>query len=466
MEKRPIRSALVVLLLYTLLTILLTWPLLPHLHTHVLGPEKADNYEYVWQLWWVPHALFDLGASPYFQPNIYYPSGYPLAYGEITPLHTFFLMPLVRGLGEVTTYNLIMLTSTTLSAWTTYFLARRWLRPMVGDNAMLLAMCSFTVGCSFAFSQYQLVRFAGHLPLIATHWVVLALFALDRWLVERNQRDAILIGLSVSFAALASWYYAFMLALILPLYTLLRAENLRGLLAERRTWASAGLALVITAVLCVPFLTPYLQLARDGDTAVPLDSAAFWSASPVDYLVPNPQHPLWGQFAQHLIWPFGGRAPGEFMSASVGWVTLLFGLIGWRQARGKNWRALKWLALLAFVLSLGLILNFSRIPTGIPMPAMLLSRILPGADSLRSWGRFSVFVHLAFSLLAGAGLATWAMRRPPRFHLTVAAVVCVVLLFSLWIGPAPLVPVEPRPVDRWLADQPADFAIMQYPVDV
>jgi hypothetical protein len=466
MKKHEVRGALAVLILYGLLSVALTWPLLPHLNTHVLGPEKADNYSYIWKLWWVPHAIFDLGQTPFSQPDIYYPFGYPLAYDETTPLHTFFAMTLTRTFGVVAAYNLIMLCSTALSGWFTYFLARRWLLPIAGEAGHLLSVCCFTAGCSFAFSQYQMVRFAEHLNLIATHWVVLAFYLLDCWLAERRLHQAILLGTSVGLAALASWYYAFILAAVLALYSLFRAENLRRVLLEKRTWIALGAAAAIVLAFCVPFLMPYVQLARQGDTVVPTYSSEFWSASPVDYLVPNPQHPLWGRFAQAVIWPFGGRAPGEFMSASIGWVTLLFGVMGWRQACGRNWRALKGVAVFAFVLSLGPVLNFSRLPTGIPLPVALLSQIIPGAASLRSWGRFSLFVLLAFSLLAGAGLAVWAQRRAAHSRTALAAAVCAVLLFSLWIGPAPLVPVEPRPVDRWLAEQPGRFAIMQYPIDV
>jgi hypothetical protein len=39
-----------------------------------------------------------------------------------------------------------------------------------------------------------------------------------------------------------------------------------------------------------------------------------------------------------------------------------------------------------------------------------------------------------------------------------------VLLFTLWIGPMKLVTVKPRPVDAWLASQPAHSVLMQYPL--
>src|SRR5690606_16152809 len=124
---------LIVPLLYALLTCAFTFPLILNLTTHVLGDARLDNYEYVWKLWWVQHAVFDLGVSPWFHERIYYPFGYPLAYGEMTPIHTFLLMPVTRVLGAVVTYNLIMIGSSILTGWATYALARRWLTRLTSD---------------------------------------------------------------------------------------------------------------------------------------------------------------------------------------------------------------------------------------------------------------------------------------------------------------------------------------------
>jgi hypothetical protein len=458
------RNDLLVIGGYTLLTLIFTWPLIAHPNTHVLG-IVGDNYEYVWKMWWVPHALFDRHISPFVQPDLYYPYGYALALGEITPVNTFFLMPLTLLLGEVTTYNLAILASCVLSGWITYRLMGRWLQRLDAEiDDRIRVICAFYAGAAFTFSAYRLVRLGGHLPLVGTQWLVLAVLGLDRWLENRRLPDAAIMALGITLASLSSWYYAYMLVLLLPVYVIAYG-GLPALIRDRRTWLGVGLAGVIVAALCVPFMLPYLQLNTTGQTFVPLDDAAFWAASPVDYLIPNPTHPLWSRFAQRLIWPFGPDAPLEF-AATVGWLTLLFGVWGWGRLRQPHWRAIKWVIGAAFILSLGPFLSISRLPTRIPLPVLALRTLTPIASSVRSWGRFSVMVMLGMSLLAGAGLSLWAASiKSARGRIAGAVSVLAVSLFAAWGGVMELNPVEPRPVDLWLADQPGQAIIMQYPVD-
>ncbi len=449
---------------YGLLTILLTWPLITHLNTHVLG-MAGDNYEYVWKMWWVPHALFERHISPFVQPDLYYPYGYALALGEITPVNTFFLMPLTLLLGEVTTYNLVILLSCVLSGWITYRLMGRWLQRLDAEiDSWVRLICAFYAGAAFAFSAYRLIRIEGHLPLVGTQWLVLSVLGLDRWLEKRQWSDAVMMAVGIVLASLSSWYYAYMLLILLPVYVIAYGD-LPALFRDPRTWLGIGITGVIVAALCVPFMLPYLQLNTAGRTFVPLDNAAFWAESPIDYLIPNPLHPLWGRFAQRLIWPFGPDAPLEF-AATIGWVTLLFGVWGWRHLHDQSWRALKWIIGVAFVLSLGPFLSISRLPTRIPLPVLGLRYLTPIASSLRSWGRFSVIVMLGMSLLAGAGLSLWiASIKSARMRSAGAVGALVIMLFAAWGGSIQLNPVEPRPVDLWLAEQPGQFSIMQYPVD-
>lgn len=444
------------LLGYFMLAVLFTWPVVLHLSTHVFGPGPGDNLEYAWKLWFVADAL-QRGASPFFAPTLNYPEGYSLAYGEITPVHTFLLAPLTLLVGPVATYNLAMLASLALSGWFVYLLARRWLP---GAPALI----PFMAGATFTFSAYHMARVAGgHLNLAPAQWLVVALYGVDTWIEHRRIRDAALIGLGVALAALSSWYYGFIAVLILPVYALARGEGVRALLGAQRTWASAGMAMLVVGLLCGPFLLPYLQIVDGGAATVSTHDAIFWSASPLDYFVPNPHHPLWGNAIQSLVWPIpDSEMPYEFLH-TIDYVTLGLVLVAWRRVSGGRWRALKWAVVMALVLSFGPELKLGRLPLGIPLPAALLHMALP---MVRSWGRFSVFVALGASLLAAAGLWYVLRGRSPRQRRALATVVLIIILLTAWNGPMQLVDAGPRPVDRWLAAQPGDDPVMQFPLGV
>ncbi|MBL8133655.1 MAG: hypothetical protein JNL42_17465 [Anaerolineae bacterium] len=461
------RSHLVVIAVFALLAILSTYPLIARFSTHVIGDSKLDNYEYVWKMWWFPHALTS-GLSPFTIPTVYFPYGYALAYGEITPIHTVFMTPFTLLFGEIVSYNLSVIGSTVLTGWLTFLLARRWYLRLEGEFApRLITLAALFAGAAFAFSLYRQHRLAGHLPLLDTQWLALSIFAFDRWLAQRRLRDAALTAAAVSLSALSSWYYAFMLLLLLPVYAAAYGLNWRGLLTDGRTWRSLVIAAAIVGVLCLPFLLPYLQVAGEGAATIPVEDAAFWAASPTDYLVPNPLHPLWGALVRPVIWPFPSPMITEFLT-SIGLATLVLALYGSRRTRGKSWRALKWLIAAAFVLSLGPYLSLSRLPLGIPLPDLLLREALPAADGIRSWGRFSVFVMLGFSLLGGAGLllavGSAGARLPGRRAQIAAVGVAALMLFESWTGATPTVRVEPRPVDLWLAEQPSAAPIMEFPL--
>ena len=56
------RSHLLVLVGYGLLAVLLTWPTVTHLATHLPG-DGGDDPAIAWNLWWVKHALLNLSCQ-------------------------------------------------------------------------------------------------------------------------------------------------------------------------------------------------------------------------------------------------------------------------------------------------------------------------------------------------------------------------------------------------------------------
>jgi hypothetical protein len=115
---------------------------------------------------------------------------------------------------------------------------------------------------------------------------------------------------------LASWYFA-LAAGLLSLAWLATEPPWSTYFKQRRFWAGGAIFAAVAALLILPFLPPYLTAASDPLTRPPLENVNFWSASPTDYLMPNPFHPLWGRWIEQNLIPLAvltdqGRPASRF----------------------------------------------------------------------------------------------------------------------------------------------------------
>jgi hypothetical protein len=488
-----------ILLLYIVLVVVMTWPLTANLGRNIIGPFYGDNLEYTWKIWWFKHALVDLQQTPWIQPELFYPYGYPLAYGEVTPIHTYLGILATLMFGPVSTYNLFIILSTILSGYFTFLLVRE----LTGNAAG-----GIVAGIIFAFCPYRMARIAGHLPLVDTQWLPLVFLFTERFFCRRRWQDAALAGVFYSASALSSWYYGIMLALLIPVYVLARVE--RPVAGNRRRYALGGLAFLgVSCVLVTPFLLPYGEVMHQGTANIPLEQAALWSASLTDYATPNPRHFLWGDWVRNRLSAFAGDLPYEFI-LTWGVLPTLLAISGWRFVPRPFRRGLGWWIGVSIVLSLGPVLKLFGfvptlpLPTGfaeivnngldwlgthsianesyalatagrspIPLPALALRWFLPGIAGMRSWGRFAIFATFGVAVLAGAGFEALFGRiervvtRPfLKWRWGVAGLVAGLVLFEFYPGPAQLITPGPRPVDNWLAAQPERHTIVQLPLAV
>src|SRR5262249_59552421 len=102
----------------------MTYPAVLFLRRKVLGGPE-DNFHFLWELWYVAHALFDLHKSPFFDPDVFAPFGFSLICNQdLSPGTVLLFSPLTHFFGEVFTYNFLILASFVLTAFGTYLLAR------------------------------------------------------------------------------------------------------------------------------------------------------------------------------------------------------------------------------------------------------------------------------------------------------------------------------------------------------
>lgn len=427
----------------TLMTAFILAPLIPDPMRFVPGPP-GDNLEYVWKLQWFADALAER-RSPTFVPYLFYPTGYELAYSELTPAHTLLGLPLTRLAGPTLAYNLLIVASFILTSLFTALLAQRL---GAGRLGALIA----GIGVGFCLWRYQ--HALGQMNMVGTQWIVLALYGLEGFIRWRRAHDALLTGLGVALAAWSSWYYGPILWLMLALWLIMRHpwRETRALLSA---WPAALTAPLIALALLAPYAHPTLQALRGGETRHDYASLLELAAYPLDYLTPSRYHALWGAWAAQIAPETAGArlvAPGFVLLALAG-----VGMWRWRRS-AVAWTLLG-IGIVSFVLSLGPELRVGD--WTISLPALLAYEHVPVLRSIRAWSRTAFYVQVCVGLLAALSLTGFAQWRRAWQALGVIAL-CGVLLEAAHAAPWSA-STDPRPVDRWLANQPGSGATLQVP---
>ncbi len=456
---------------YTILAIIVTWPALVHLGDRVLGVYPGDNFQFLWALWYTAHAIFDLHSSPFFDPDIYFPFGFSVFrnLGEVSPATILASIPLTRCVGEVATYNLLIIISFALTGFGTFLLARE-----------LRAGCpgALVAGIGVGFCAYHFAHATGHLSLASTQWIPFFFLYLERTLRKPTVRSAILLGLFYSLSALVSWYYASLLPIAAVLYLSLRFNYFKQPKRLVRLIKPGLVATACGCVLVLPFAVPYMLALKQGTMEMrSVQESQAFSASVADFFIPAMHHPLFGRWVTEH-WRSGANGVWGEWELYLGTLILPLAVLG--IVRSKHRRitaALIAMSAGAFVLALGPSLYFVHPPSlrgaanlaplsHIPLPVLALKDI-PPFSFLRGWARMGFFLQLAVSLLAAQG-CTYLLDLMPRRHAAIrrAVALTVVSLAALdsMAVPFGMAPVAPRPVDRWLAAQPGKFAVMEYPI--
>jgi hypothetical protein len=516
-------SPLTLWLIFTLWSLILTYPLPLHLTTHLpLGDETAATVPLfnLWTLQWNIQQLLTPSQGGYWDAPIFAPEHGTFAFSEPQPLTAWLALPL-WGFSPILAYNFVLLLFLTLNGWFTYWLLRQWhvspqaslgaglLMPALPALTQELGVLQLTALFGYLWTLLFLSRWQLHVILNkaqrSTHtgineeslkslptkavfgpenytfraWFE-GLFASLRviWRINKymlKSSFALALGPAVTF--LTCGYYGLFSLLFLPLYfilyqlSLLESNGFSRLgqqLKRLHTYFLYHVLVVIllTVALTAPFpVMQQQQLARHAfqrsATTIEQNSARLG-----DYFGVLDYNMLYGQLlALHL-------AAGQRLFPGFGLILLaIFGSIA------KPHRVKFYLLMaigLAWLLSFGLRLHVAGY-----QPYQWLRDFIPGFAQLRSPFRFAIFMQLHLVLLAGLGLGAILQlleckplglphNRQANLKVCIPFYICLALVLTENLAlPLPLQFMPPpEPVaawETWLKAEPQPVTIVILP---
>ena len=383
-ERTPYR--LYVLLAQTLLTLLLTYPLLFKLSTHLIGIAE-DNLQSVWNLWWVKHSVLNLHTHPYHTEHLFYPLGTSLAFHTLSLFNSFLSIPLQFFLSRITCYNLLILLSFVLAGYGMYLLAYE----LTGHFG-----ASFVASLVFAYSPYHFAHAGHHLQLSSIQFIPLYVLYLIRLFSQGKLKYSLFAGVFLVLASLCSWYYLMYLFIFSVIFVIYRLINF----IPTRVLGKVFAMLLVWGMMISPFVYPLVKETVYGRDYISKDYQLWFSADLAAFIIPSPSHPLVAGSLDNLYGKLGGN-PWE-ATVFLGFTVLL--LAGYAIYKLRWHQTGFWVTsgVIFSVLSLGPRLHImgNSIFPDTPMPYWLIHQF-PLFRMISSPSRFVVMVMLSLAVLVG-----------------------------------------------------------------
>ena len=440
------RATLLVLLAYTGLTVIMTWPLAARLGAAIPG-LVGDSFVHLWTFEWVKNSLA-AGQSPFYTNLLFYPNGVTLIFHNIAWLNIAVWLPLQAIVGAAAAYTLVHMGVLVFNGFAMYLLAREVAK---SEKA------AFVAGLVAAYWPF-IMSHQDHPNLILVGWISLALLYLSRLFTYGRTRDALLVALFIILAGISRWQVLIMAA------PLLGFSVLYGFASQKaaRSWLTVK-QLLLVGVLVVAGLTPllaplaYSQFTRENSQDLFVDEELMVTDL-LGFVVPSRYHPLWGRQGLDWSWNLAGNVN---YIPFLGFTTLVLAGVGvflaWK-------RAGFWLfaALFYAVMSLGPELYVNG-QAWFPLPYTLIADNFL-VQTIRHPERLNVMLSIPVAVLAGLGVMALGRRPFVRRHERLVLAGFSLLILAEYINTFPVLEITTPAWYKQLAQESGEFAILDIPM--
>ena len=412
------------------LAAVLTYPTIVHPATMARGDSDDGKFS-IWNVAFVAHQLLTDPAHLY-DANIFYPAKGALAYSEANLIAGALAVPVYAVTrNPIAAHNSVVYMALVFAFVAMWALVRR----LTGSS-----LAGLIAGTAFAFSPFVGARTA-EIQLLMVFVFPVAMLALHRFVDAPGPARAVVLGLALALAGLASGYYGIFTGLSVGLALVWFAFTQPS---QPRYWLSALLAIVIAGAIVAPAFLPYAALRQQGarGSALDLAEADAYSATVGEYFRSS-------SYVHRTVKDYLGAKAQEVLFPGI--VVCVFAGVGLAMRRRRVVGFYAVLAVLALWASFGPKLYLYTV----------LAKTLPVMSFLRAPARLGILVVFGLAVVAGFGIADLLAKRRRAWLGPALLALTVGELLTPW----PLKPVEPlEPVYRVLAAQPRGGVLeLQFP---
>lgn len=452
--KKSLLSNILILSLYFLIWVYMTYPLILHFPS-VMPGNGGDEYLMTWFFWEFYHSIFILHKLPYFTHLVYYPHGVPLYVTTAMPVNALFASVIYYfSKNLILAYNVIFLLASLLNAYFAYLLA---------NDTLHNKTASFFAGLIFAFSPILIEQARwGDINIWSAYGIPIYIMFFNRLYKNPNLKNALFAAGGLFLATYAGFYeftvmlFLYSVFFILYKYTASYLDfnlqnkdkvsfKIRAFLKSpyfsRRYLKYLFITVLSFIVVSSPLLLPAFYYVYFKPHLANFNPTIFWSeaysSTVVSFFTPPFFNHLLLNFTKAIY--FNGIYPIMYRGANsvdfIGYIPLIFFIIAIIKMRRVADKEIKFY-LSAFILFVLMSLSpLIHIVNNIRVfdPFVYLLDIMPVIKDVQESGRYMIVGYLFFGVITAYGIKAFLryidnkIKRKGRlkYYLSTASVILI-----------------------------------------
>jgi hypothetical protein len=387
-------------------TLIFFWPIITRIDSYSEGGDAMFN---AWTLARDQNCILGNGCPKYTDANIYFPHKDTMLYSE-TQLSAGLLTIPLRLINDnpIFSFNVWTVTSIFLCGFFMYLLAKYLSR---GNEVV-----SVIAGLIFAFAPFRIAAMF-HLQNLSIFYLPLALLLVFKYFDSKKKTH--LVGLFITLVLLfyASWYN---LVFSIAALTVLLAGYWLFRLADYKKILVVGGIIMLAGLATAPLAMEFIRFSKENNAGFNIKDQLFYQSSLFDYVLPHQSTVVGNLFytinpdERHNAFSLDSYSYHGIIMYTLAFVLIVLAFINRKKSKEAFKRfglvmSLAAVGFTGFILSLGPLLKYKGsyiygstadgIGLAVPLPYILIDKILPQLTFIRAVGRWSVLFLLALCCL-------------------------------------------------------------------
>ena len=448
-----------VVFIFSILTIILTFPVILDFASEAAGFGCYDKCHMMWRIWWTDFS-FENGLDFQHSNYIFYPDGVDIG-GNMAYFTTFIGFLLVQFLDYVIAWNIIWFLGLVFGGYGCYLLA---------NNFNKNYLSSIIASIIFTFTTYHMAHSTSHIGLSMIVWLPIFVLFLFKLLDKQSKYYSIVGGIIFFLVSLTHLYYSVFIAMFSIIFFAIYIFKQKKV--SNKTFITNFSILLTIGLVSTSVLFLLNPASSDEFPNRALSEHIKYSASLESLILPGSTHTtqIISDYGMNISFysffdkpvPIGEIEHLIFLGYSVIFLSALAVI---RYRRNHVWF---WLLICGIfvVMSFGPELKIFHQSTGIVLPDKVFYDVVPEWDEIRAPARFIVMANLALAVLASYAVYGLIKNKFSSFkqQLMLTTIIGFVIIFEFSMIPYPSTS-EPIPdIYAEIKNDESKFAVLSAPI--